>query len=268
MIPPSSSFSEIEGDFPAIETFHLTKIYHSKGERILALDNVNINIKQGEIYGLVGENGAGKTTFVRCVTSMIRPTAGQAKIMGIDVLTNPQEIRRHLGVLPQEAGLYPEFSVHENLLFFAKLQQISEPEQHVYDLINLIGMIERGHQRAESLSGGLKRRVALARALIGYPKVIFLDEPTTGLDVLVARKVRHIISRMANISKSTVILSTHNMFEAEKLCNRVGVLHKGRLIAEDTPHGLIERYRRSSEDNLEDIVASLIGYDSENISGV
>ena len=251
----------------AIETIQLTKEYTSKGVKILALDNLNLKIKQGEIYGLLGENGAGKTTFVRAATTMIRPTFGSVSILGLNSLEHSEEIRRLVGVLPQDAGLYEEFTVWENLSYFAKLHNIENSNQHIQELIDLVGMNDRVHQRADSLSGGLKRRVCLARTLIGNPKVIFLDEPTTGLDVLVSRKVRSLIQKLANVSHATVVLSTHNMFEAEKICTRVGILNKGRLIAEDTPEGIINNHRTSSTDNLEDVVAHMIGYDQDEKGG-
>jgi ABC-2 type transport system ATP-binding protein len=258
-----SEITTISNSSFAIDARQLSKEYKSKGVKILALDNLNLSIRQGEIYGLLGENGAGKTTFVRAATTMIRPTGGSISILGHDSLSNPEDIRRLVGVLPQDAGLYEEFTVRENLLYFTKLHNIENPEQHVQELINLIEMNDRVNQRADSLSGGLRRRVCLARTLIGFPKVIFLDEPTTGLDVLVSRKVRTLIKKLVSASQATVILSTHNMFEAEKICSRVGVLHKGRLIAEDTPAGLVERYRINQNDNLEDVVAHMIGYDQE-----
>lgn len=251
----------------AIETRQLTKEYRSKGLKILALDNLNLRIKRGEIYGLLGENGAGKTTFVRAVTTMIRPTSGTVNILGLDSIKDSELVRSLVGVLPQDAGLYEEFSVRENLKYFTKLHNIENPDQHVQELIELVEMTDRANQRADSLSGGLKRRVCLARTLIGNPKVIFLDEPTTGLDVLVSRKVRSLIQKLATKSNATVILSTHNMYEAEKICTRVGILHKGKLIAEDTPTGIIERYRTCPSDNLEDVVAHMIGYDQDGNGG-
>lgn len=252
----------------AIEGFHLHKEYNSKGVRITALDNVSIKIRTGEIYGLLGENGAGKTTFVRVCTTMIKPSSGTIKILGMDVQENPEEVRRVVGVLPQDAGLYEEFSVKENLIYFAKLNKIKNYKEHVDNLINLIGMEDRVDQRADSLSGGLRRRVALARTLIGDPKVLFLDEPTTGLDVLVARKVRAIIKRLAEHSHATVVLSTHNMWLAEKLCTKIGILSKGSLIAEGTPQEIIEQYKTQPTDNLEDVVAHMIGFDTGNISAM
>lgn len=249
----------------AVEAIQLTKEYKTKGKKIFALDNLNLSIKQGEIYGLLGENGAGKTTFVRAATTMIRPTSGSVSVLGMNTTDNPEEIRSLVGVLPQDAGLYEEFTVWENLLYFTRLHHIPNPETHVHELIDLVEMKDRINQRADSLSGGLRRRVCLARTLIGNPKLIFLDEPTTGLDVLVSRKVRVLIQKLVSQSHATVVLSTHNMFEAEKICTRVGILHKGRLMAEDTPQGLIERYRTSPNDNLEDTVAHMIGYDTGEV---
>lgn len=250
----------------AIEAIQLCKEYNTKNVKILALDNVNLKIKQGEIYGLLGENGAGKTTFVRTATTMLRQSAGSIKIMGLDTLKEPEAVRRIIGVLPQDAGLYEEFTVWENLIYFAHLNDIEDPENHIDELIKLIGMEDRKNQRADSLSGGLRRRVALARTLIGYPKVLFLDEPTTGLDVLVARKVRNIIKKLVEHSGSTVILSTHNMWLAEMLCTRIGILNKGKLVAEDSPQGIVENYRTDPNDNLEDVVAQMIGFDKHDNS--
>jgi len=249
----------------AITTKDLTKIYNlGKENEVIAVQNLNISVKRGEIYGLLGENGAGKTTTVRILTTMIKSTSGKAYIFGNDVVTNSSIARKYIGCLPQDAGLYEEFSALENLGFIASLRGLSDIErkEEIARLIKLVGLEERKRDRVETYSGGMKRRLMIARSMIGNPQILFLDEPTAGIDVLASRKLREIIKLLSKKRNTTIILSTHDMISAERLCDRVGVLNKGILVAEGTPKDLIKQYAGPDGD-LEDAVVNLIGWTGE-----
>jgi ABC-type multidrug transport system ATPase subunit len=246
---------------PTIETWDLTKVY--RHGNVLAVDSLATRIFKGEIFGLLGENGAGKTTTVRLLTTMIKPTRGTAVVAGNDIVDAPRRVREVVGVLPQDSGLYHELTVRENLSFFAKLQGLerAEIDERVGYLLELIEMEDRSEDQAEVLSGGLQRRVQLARTLVASPKVIFLDEPTSGLDVLVARKVRNLIRRLAKREAVTVVLCTHNMFDAQRLCDRVLVMSNGKEIELGTPQEIVTKYKGIDDriQDLEDVVIHLIG---------
>ena len=249
----------------AISTSDLSKIYNlGKKSEVQALNNLSLSIKQGEIYGLLGENGAGKTTTVRILTTMIKATSGTASILGHDVVTNSSKVRSLIGCLPQESGLYQEFNAVENLNFIAELRGLKNEEKksQVANLLKLVDLEDRKDSRVETYSGGMKRRLMIARAMIGEPRILFLDEPTAGIDVLVSRRVRQVIKRLVKQLNTTVLLSTHDMISAERLCDRVGVLHKGVLIAEDTPTNIIQEHAKKRND-LEDAVVNLIGWTGE-----
>ena len=246
-----------------IETRELTKVYRQG--HVLAVDSLNTRIHKGEIFGLLGENGAGKTTTVRMLTTMIKPTHGTAEVLGFDILDDPNEVREIVGVLPQDSGLYLELTVRENLEFFAKLQGIGDREtvdDRVGHLLELIEMEDRSEVQAETLSGGLQRRVQLARALIASPKVVFFDEPTSGLDVLVARKVRNLIRHLAREENVTVVLCTHNMYDASRLCDRVLIMNRGQEVEKGTPREIVAKYKDiDGIEDFEDVVIHLIGGD-------
>lgn len=250
----------------AITTDSLTKIYNmnTKNE-VQALKDLNLRIKQGEIYGLLGENGAGKTTTIRILTTMIRATSGTASIFDHDIVTDSSAVRKLVGCLPQDAGLYEEFSAVENLNFIAELRGLNtkKKKSQVTNLVKLVDLEERKNERIETYSSGMKRRLMIARAMIGEPQVLFLDEPTAGIDVLVSRRVRGIIKTLAKQRNTTVLISTHDMISAERICDRVGILHKGVLVAEDTPQKIIQKYAEGQND-LEDAVVNLIGWTGES----
>lgn len=228
------------------------------------MKNLSLEIKKGEIYGLLGENGAGKTTTVRVLTTMIKATSGSAYILGKDVVSESSTVREMVGCLPQDAGLYEEFNAVENLEFIVKLRGLDEITQRnqIEELLSLIRLTDRKNDRVETYSGGMKRRLMIARAILGNPKVLFLDEPTAGIDVLVARRVRELIRSFAKEKNMTVMISTHDMISAERLCDRVGVLHRGELVAEDTPAGIVDEFAKESGD-LEDAVVKLIGWKAD-----
>jgi sodium transport system ATP-binding protein len=221
---------------PMIQVQNLTKRFSlSGGNSILAVDDLSFFVARGEVYGLLGPNGAGKTTTLRMLLGLLTPTNGRASIAGFNSTEHPDEVKRRVGLVSATAGLYQTLTVREMLLFFADLYDVP-PEQaraELERLSRLLGLDEFLHQRGPTLSTGQKQRVNLARALIHRPPVMLLDEPTLGLDVLSSQVVTEYIAHLRTEGKA-VILTTHRLDEAERLCNRFGLLHKGRLVCEGT----------------------------------
>ena len=223
---------------------------------IRALDNLSFNIKSGEIFGLIGPNGAGKTTTLRIVCTLILPTSGDVKVFGLDVVKRAGDVRKIVSYLPEEAGAYPNLSGWEYLKFMADFLQ-GDSEETVAEAAEISGLGERLKDRAKTYSKGMKRRLLVARALMGKPKLAVLDEPASGLDVLHAYHVRQIIKRYVKDHGVTVLLSSHNMLEVEYLCDRVALVNKGKIAVEGEPQELKKRYESQ---NLEEVFAKVIGY--------
>ena len=207
--------------------------------RATAVDDLSLSVASGEIYGLLGPNGAGKTTALRVLAGLLAPSAGSAHVNGIDVAAAPREAQRHLGFLTGSTGLYGRLTGREVLGYFSRLQQmpLARIGPRIEDLsqaLDLGGLLDR---RCEALSSGQKQRVSVARAVLHDPAVLILDEPTVGLDVLASRFLRDYVRAERDRGKA-VIFSTHYLAEAELLCDRIGLLHRGRLLAEGTPFDL------------------------------
>jgi len=234
-------------DVGAIATNDLWRIYrHGRGlirrhaEEIEALRGISLVVSPGEVFGLVGPNGAGKTTLIKILTTLLLPSAGEAYVLGFDVARHEREVRQRISfVLGGEQGLYWRLSGEDNLQFFSDLNRVprSVSRERIPELLRLVGLWERRSDRAEHYSKGMKQRLQIARALVGEPQVLFLDEPTIGLDPAAARKLREIIGEV-NSRGATVFLTSHYMWEMEVLCDRIAVLNQGRVIALDTPTGL------------------------------
>ena len=205
------------------------------GGEIVAVDNLSFDVCAGEVYGLLGPNGAGKTTTLRMILGLLTPSAGQAAIAGYGSSACPDEVKRRVGFISASAGLYQSLTVREMLLFFADLYgvTIAAAAQELSRLVQLLGLSEFLQQRCATLSTGQRQRVHLARALIHRPPVMLLDEPTLGLDVLGSQVVTEYIAHLREEGKA-VILSTHRLDDAERLCSRFGLLHKGKLVCEGT----------------------------------
>ncbi len=211
-----------------------------KKTRVTAVKDVSFEVDYGELFGLVGPNGAGKTTTIKMLTTMLIPTSGKATVLGYDVEKDVRKVREQIGiVLGGERGLYTRVSAVDNLRYFADLYGVpaSIRDKRIKELLEFMGLWPRAHDRVETYSKGMKQRLHLARGLINDPKVIFLDEPTIGLDPEIARETRDLIRQLIEIGK-TVLLTTHYMFEADELCKRVGVIRNGEIVALDTPNGL------------------------------
>ncbi len=237
-----------------LEVKDLVKVFGN----IKALDNLSLKIAEGEIYGLIGPNGAGKTTSLRVISTLILPTSGSVIVFGHDVVREPVEVRRLISYLPGEAGAYKNLSGKEYLQFMGYLGSDNEDSltRIVEEGAKISGLGERLKDRVKTYSTGMKRRLLLARTLMNKPKLAVLDEPTSGLDVLHAYHVRGIIKQYAKEFGVTVLLSSHNMLEVEHVCDRVGLIDKGRLVAEGTPAELKAKHKAA---NLEEVFAEVAG---------
>lgn len=197
-------------------------------------------MRKGELFGLIGPNGAGKTTTIKILTTLLSPTSGSARVLGLDVTKDIYEVRKRIGIVfGGERGLYNRVTALENMKYFADLYGVDSgtSRKRIPELISLVGLQGRENERVEKYSRGMKQRLHIAKALIHDPELIFLDEPTIGLDPAGARDIRDMIREMERQGK-TILLTTHYMFEADELCKRVGVISKGKIVALDTPAGL------------------------------
>ncbi|MCK4938110.1 MAG: ABC transporter ATP-binding protein [Methanosarcinales archaeon] len=206
-----------------------------------AVDGVSFEIERGEIFGLLGPNGAGKSTIISILCSLLKPTRGRVNIDGFDLITNTNDIKKIIGVVPQEISLYPTLTAKENLEFYGKIYGLSGKtlKSKVEVLLDMVGLTERADDLLEGFSGGMKRRINIAAALLHRPRILFLDEPSTGVDPQSRRRIYDTIHDL-NQEGMTVILTTHQMEDAEKLCHRIAIVDKGKLIALDTLEGLLK----------------------------
>ena len=210
-----------------------------------ALDGIDFAVKKGELFGLIGPNGAGKTTTVKILTTLLTQTSGEAYILGLDVRKDLYEIRRRIGIVfGGERGLYNRVSALDNLRYFSDLYGVDPTvaRERIPQLLKVVGLSERAEERVEKYSRGMKQRLHIAKALVHDPELLVLDEPTIGLDPGGARDIRNMVREMQNQGK-TILLTTHYMFEAEELCQRVAVISKGKIVALDTPTELKSRVR-------------------------
>jgi ABC-2 type transport system ATP-binding protein len=207
---------------------------------LVALDGLSLQIPPGEIFGLLGPNGAGKTTTIKILTTLARPSRGTARIHGFDVVRQPLEVKKLIGVCPQEINLDRELTAFENLWIYGKLHRLPDLGARISELLEFGNLKERADSLVRDFSGGMQRRLLILRALVSRPRVLFLDEPTVGLDPQVRRQLWSLIQELGR-GGITIILTTHYIEEAEMLCDRVGVLNRGRLIALDTPEALVAK---------------------------
>ncbi len=215
-----------------IKCENLTK----KFDETLAVDRLTLDIAEGEVFGFLGPNGAGKTTTVRMLTSLIGPTAGEATVMGYKIGQDDQEIRRNVGILTETPGLYDRLSAWRNLTIYAKLYEVEQVAAQVEKYLKMLGLWARRHDAAGTFSKGMRQKLAIARTLLHEPKIIFLDEPTAGLDPEAAKLVRDFIAELKGEGR-TIFICTHNLDEADRLCDRVAVF-KTRLRVVNTPKAL------------------------------
>jgi ABC-2 type transport system ATP-binding protein len=224
---------------------------HKTYGKVRAVDGVTFSIARGEIFGLLGPNGAGKSTLIRMLTCLTKPDGGSATIGGFDVMNGASSIKTLVGVVPQENNLDRELSVEENLRIYGLLHRVSNLLQRINEVLADVELLERRESLVNGLSGGMKRRLIIARALLPDPAVLFLDEPSIGLDPQIRRQLWEIVRRTGK-SGRTVLLTTHYIEEADALCDRIGVLRKGKLIALDTPATLKEMVGPYVVDQIDD----------------
>ncbi len=221
---------------PVLEVKNLTKRYGS----ITAINDLSFTVERGEVFGFLGPNGAGKTTAISILSCLIAPTSGTARVCGFDVIRESLEARRRMGVVPQEIALYPSLSARQNLLFWGRMYAVpsSDLGRRVDELLEVVGLADRAGDRIDTYSGGMKRRVNIAAGLIHRPEVLFLDEPTVGIDPQTRRSILELVKSL-NEDGLTILYTTHYLEGAEYLCRRVGIMDEGRLIAVGTRTELI-----------------------------
>jgi len=231
----------------AIVAEHLCKVFNvvkgtlrRKKTQVVAVKDISFEVDYGELFGLVGPNGAGKTTTIKMLTTMLIPTSGKATVLGYDIQKGVTKIRESIGiVLGGERGLYTRVSAIDNMRYFADLYgvPVSIRDKRIKELLQFMGLWDRAKDRVETYSKGMKQRLHLARGLINDPKLVFMDEPTIGLDPEIAKETRNMIRELV-VKGKTILLTTHYMFEADELCKRVAIIRNGEIVALDTPSGL------------------------------
>ena len=230
-----------------IETIKLSKTY--KGKK--AVDEINIYLDEGESVGLLGPNGAGKSTTISMISSLLKPTSGDVKLNGKSTIKNPTEIRKIIGVVPQEIALYEELSAYENLKFFGEIYRVKKDvlEQRIQDLLEMVGLRERQKELVKTYSGGMKRRVNIAAALLHQPKILILDEPTVGIDPQSRNHILETVRKLNEENGTTVLYTSHYMEEVEQLCKRVYIMDHGKVVASGSKTELLSIL--STEDTIQ-----------------
>ncbi len=257
---------------PAVTAVDLVRTFQPRKQPLVtALDAVNLSVDQGEVHGLLGPNGAGKTTLVKILTTVLLPTSGRAEICGHDVVRDAKAVRPLIGIVfGGERGLYTRLTARQNLEYWASLYRLpgSQIKPRAAGLLERVGLAEKADVRVETYSRGMKQRLHLARGLIAGAKVLFLDEPTAGMDPLAAREFRNLITEIRG-EGTTILLATHDMVEAEVLCDRVTLIDRGRILATESPRSLgrlVSRFQRIDVDGADrellDRVAALPGVES------
>lgn len=221
-----------------VEVVNLSKSF----EKLKAVDNVNFDVKEGEIFGFLGPNGAGKTTTINMLTTLLKPTSGSAKVYGFDILKQANDVRSNIGVVPQEYTADEDMTAFNNILLCADLYGIprSDSKPHAKELLNLVELQDAANKKVSTFSGGMRRRLELACGLINYPKLLFLDEPTLGLDIQTRTAVWKYIKSLKEEYKMTLFMTTHYLEEADSLCDRIAIIDHGHIIKIGSPKELKE----------------------------
>ncbi len=241
-----------------IRTLNLTKIFQNKKRgKIVAVNDVSIECQSGRIFGLLGLNGAGKTTLMRLLSTSLKPTSGSAEVNGHSILNQPEEVKKDIGFLSGDTGLYPRLTAEEIVRYFARLNGMEEKkiDQNIKEIFDKFDMNGFKDRKIDKLSQGMKQKVSIARTIVHDPEVLILDEPTLGLDVVTSRNIIEFVKDSKRRNKC-VMFSTHIMQEAEKLCDDIAIIHKGKILDVAS----LEGYRKKTDlTDLEDIFVRMIG---------
>jgi ABC-2 type transport system ATP-binding protein len=233
-----------------------TGLWRTKTKSTIAVNDISLDIQRGELFGLLGPNGAGKTTTVKMLTTLLLPTSGTASILGMDVVRQTLDVRRHIGfAFSGSRGLYNRLTANQNMRYFAELYALDPPaaQKRIAELLEMVGLLDRADDKVETYSSGMVQRLHLARALLHDPEILFLDEPTVGIDPVGARQLRHTVRNLNALGK-TILLTTHYMAEAEELCDRIAIINKGKIVALDSPEAL--KHRISGDSVIEASVSA------------
>ena len=221
----------------------LNKIYSKKGNKsIQALNDLNLQVKEGEIFGLLGPNGAGKSTFINILSGIVKKSSGEVNVWGFDLDKNPRQVKSSIGIVPQEVNLDPFFNPKKLLELHAGFYGIKKNQRITDTILNLVSLQDQAGSYSRSLSGGMKRRLLIAKALVHQPPIIILDEPTAGVDVELRKNLWENLKSLNN-EGVTIILTTHYIHEAEEMCDRIGILNKGNIVALDTTQNLLSKIK-------------------------
>lgn len=242
-------------------------LFHGKKEVVKAVRGLSFGVKKGEIFGFLGQNGAGKTTTIKMLITLLAPTSGQCKVLGMDVEKDRKKIRKQINfIFGGEMGVYRRLSARDNLMYFAGLYQLPDQiaKQRVEQLLELVELSDKADTLVETYSKGMIQRLQIARGLINDPEIIFMDEPTVGLDPIGAKMLRDIVRKMREQGR-TVLLTTHYLYEADELCDRIAIINHGKLVALDTPKELKRTYAVNEQESLEDVYIRLIEQDEQEL---
>jgi len=241
----------------AVEINNLSKIYKSSKDSAAkkALDNINLNIKKGAFFGLLGPNGAGKSTIINILAGLVEKSEGQVKIGGIDTAINPMLAKYKIGIVPQEIMFDPFFTVYETLEIYAGYYGVQKKDRKTNEIISALGLADKSNSKPRSLSGGMKRRLLVAKALVHNPEILVLDEPTAGVDVELRNQLWEYVKKLNQDFGTTILLTTHYLEEAEALCDQIAVINRGKVIANDKKENLMGLLSRK------ELIISFYGHD-------
>ena len=248
-----------------ISVKNLNKIYSKKSNKpIHAINNLNLDVQEGEIFGLLGPNGAGKTTFINILAGIVIKTSGKVNVWGFDLDKNPRQVRASIGIVPQEVNLDPFFTPRKQLELQAGLYGVKKKDRITDTILKLVSLEDHANSYARSLSGGMKRRLLIAKAMVHRPPILVLDEPTAGVDVVLRQNLWSNVKAL-NKQGVTIILTTHLMYEAQEMCNRIAILNKGNLVKLDTTENLLDSIKNKK---IIFKVKKIIKLNQENLNGI
>jgi len=251
---------------PALQANGVSKRFRSSGKDVRAVDDVSLTVRRGEIYALLGTNGSGKSTLIRCFSTLLEPDEGQVTVFGLDIRDDELAVKRLINRVSVEASFFKKLSAMENLVYAGRLYGVSAPDARARSreiLVRLGIPVTRHDEPLDKLSRGMQQKVAIARAFLTSPALLLLDEPTTGLDIRSKREVQTFVRDLRYEHDATILLTTHDLDEAERLADRIGVLHGGRLVAEGTTAELVGSY--AGRGSLEDVFMTITGRKIEDL---